>query len=811
MREPMHSIQRWLWAAVLMATLGGVRADDVSTRPAANLTPDQELTLQTLKRQISDPRRAPETRLEAARVLLTKPYPQAARALRQFLSDSSNVAAQQAVAEAIAEDGGGKKEFIAPLMAMLTGEEPLVRSSAARALATYRDYGVPERLIAVANNPVLDRNIRRVAIEALRRVVTRSCLQALIALLSDPDPSIRSTAADSLQRMTDLRRFGSSPTMWEEWFARHREEDESVWLRDMNDRITQAKLSLERENALLRARLIEALEAQYHATARPQRTEILLAFLNDSVAEVRLLGATLTDRMVAANQEIPPEVRQRIRLMLFDDDPRVREQAAALEASLADARTAGLLLGRLRAEAIPDVRVGLLKAMGRLASPRVVSALLREIRSHGDEEAAAAAAALVRVAESQPLEETRKARAVRVLQDRYRRCGDQKTTLGLRESLLTAMGALGDATVVPVLCEALRDTAPVIRLAALNGLPRLQARDSAGAIAPLAQDEDRGVRQAALEAIILLGGKDYLKTILRRTDPRIEPDAVVRKEAREGVLALVASADLPTTEEILALLPPQPETTPLRIAALSRKADLLRAAGSPEASAVLRQAGGLLLADGRPAEAVPLLAEAWRLLAADSTQVFPARATWFEYVRAMLAADQPAVIQTVAEQKNSSDRARAVSLLLARLETLQKEQKYPAVLSLGGGAEKQLASAMSPAQIGMLQTLLASARRNQRELDRQQIEQLLPNLLSADLASREEAATVLKTMGTRAAYPLLEELRRTATAPTPDPDREIALHEWIRQVLPDIGPYDPTAEKEQRLAKIDAWLKTLPE
>lgn len=788
-------------------TAGSVWAQDASTPPATTLPADQELALQTLKRQLGDPKRMSETRFDAARLLLTKSYPQATRVLRQFLEDPSNIGAQQAIAEAIAEDGGGRKQFIAPLMAMLTGDEPLVRSSAARALVTYQNFGVTDRLIDVAKNPTLDRNIRRVTIEALQRIVAKRCIEVLIELLSDPDPSIRSAAADSLRRMTNIRRFGSSRSMWETWFAKRRDMDEDAWLRDMNDGLTRAKMSLERESTQLRARLIEAMESLYNATPKTQRPEILLAFLNDSVAEVRLLGETLTDRMIAANQEIPPEVRQRVRLMLFDDDPRVRESAAVLEANLADARTTELLLGRLRSEQIPDVRVGLLKALGRLASPQALPALLTEIRLRGDDEAAAAAAALGRIAEEKLLENADKAKALKVLVDRYRRGEEQKNSLALRESLLSALGALGDEKAQPVLTEALQDPAPVIRMVAVGGLLHLQAKTAAGAVAPLVQDEDRGVRQAALEAMIVLGGKDYLKTILLRTDPKIETDPAVRKEAMDGLLKICEPADVQTLDEILEFLARRDDATTLRIQVLLRKADVLKAAGTPEAPAVLREAGQLLLADGRASEAIPVMAEAWRLLADDPNQASAARTAWFDYIQAMLAADQPTVVRALAEQTHPDDRAKALSLLLARLETLQKEQKYLAVINLAGGAEKQLSGSLTPVQTRTLQGMLLTAQQNQLELDRLQVEKLLPNLVSADAATREEARTTLNTLGVRAALPLLEELRKTIESAAPDAERENTVYELLKQILPDLGPYDPTAEKPQRLAKINLWLR----
>ena len=64
------------------------------------LTPDQRTELKTLSTQLEDPSRSPKTKREAATLLLTRPYPQALAALKQFLRDDSNRAAQVAIAEA---------------------------------------------------------------------------------------------------------------------------------------------------------------------------------------------------------------------------------------------------------------------------------------------------------------------------------------------------------------------------------------------------------------------------------------------------------------------------------------------------------------------------------------------------------------------------------------------------------------------------------------------------------------------------------------------------------------------------------------
>ena len=126
MVEMTSTVRRivFLLPAVVVILVAAGCASEVS---AELLTAEKELELQTLKNQLSDPTRSQKTRLESARLLLNKRYPEAIVALQQFLADSSNPGAQRAVAEAIAENGGEQTEFIKPLLQMLIGDEPSVR------------------------------------------------------------------------------------------------------------------------------------------------------------------------------------------------------------------------------------------------------------------------------------------------------------------------------------------------------------------------------------------------------------------------------------------------------------------------------------------------------------------------------------------------------------------------------------------------------------------------------------------------------------------------------------------------------------
>jgi len=62
-------------------------------------------------------------------------------------------------------------------------------------------------------------------------------------------------------------------------------------------------------------------------------------------------------------------------------------------------------------------------------------------------------------------------------------------------------------------------------------------------------------------------------------------------------------------------------------------------------------------------------------------------------------------------------------------------------------------------------------------------------------------------MGNRPVRPLLELLKTAVSADTPDPKAEKVIFELLHQIAPDLGEYDSSAPKAQRLEQIEVWLK----
>lgn len=780
------------------------------------LSASEKLQFETLQSQLTDASRLPQTRQDAARLLLSKDYPQAAEALLDALKNTGQPGGQVAVADAIADAGNADVRFVEPLVAMLTGENSVVRPAAARALVTYQNHGVSERLIRIAQDQAQDRAVRQVTIASLRRIVTQPAVRALIDLLQDPAPEIRAAAAESLTRLTNIRSYGTDVQLWEAWWARNRNKTRAEWLAELAESLTRAQMTLESENLHLRERLVNAMTSLYNASPKSQRPAMLAEMYASYVSDVRLLAARLTDKMIATNEPIGPEIRQRIRTALDDPDPRVRELAALLEASLPEKRTPELLLAQLDDETSPQVRAGILKALGQLKTPLAVPAILKELPSPDVTEATAAAEALTRIVAEQPLAEDLRKQAAAALKARYAQASAGQVPQ-LREALLRAMGMVADASLIPPLVEALDDPAGTIRLAAVTGLTRLGAKEAIDAIEPLLADPDRGVRQAALAAMARLGQQNYLQVLLKRTDPAVEADATVRRQAWAEVLDLCQRADAETLGSVLAALAQREGVDAERITILGLRVEALRASESADLPAALLELANALRAANRANEAVTHAAEAVGRLERPDRDGEPVDAAWEAawrlYVATLLEADDPAFAKVVASQvarKGATAMVTdAIDMLFGRLVSLQNNAEHLAVISLADAALTELTETLTSKQRERLRAMLETALAAQAELDRDTVKAVLPGLVSTEAATRTQAETQLKTMGDRAVRPLVEQLGKLLGEPEPDARLEAAILGVLKQMAPKLTMYDEASSLAQKRQIVADWLDQL--
>jgi len=799
----MRSLTMTILLAGTMSLLAVRPAVAQTAGPTSAVIAGDSAEIQTLAGQLADPSRASKTKLEAAEILLSRQSPQANEALKGFLLRGDNRAAQIAVAEAIASCQVERQEFIEPLLTVLKGPDPLARPAAARALARYRNFGVLDRLLAIAQDRSADPLVRANVIVALRTVLDKKVVDALVSLLEEPDPVVTAAAAESLAALTNIRAFGADSLQWKLWWDANKDKDRWVWLNELAEGLARTKSALEADNALLRDRLARAMSDLYDATPTGQRDALVMTFLGDPLSDIRLAGLRLLDRRLAANETVTSEMRLSARALLADTDARVRQEAALLTAALGDKETLAALLDRLAAEDAPLVRRALLKALGQLHQAEALPAVLVEVRSRHDDVAAAAADALARIASRNAMEGQRRSAAVEALVERYRQAAGGGVEL--REALLAAMGVVGDETFAPVLGEAMKDPSAKIRLAAVTALGRVGDGGSAKLLVERTGDSDRGVRQAALAALGSLGGKEQLSSVLRCAQPEAENDATVRQHAWEAAVAILARCDDATVSAVADSLVDGAEAAEARVKILEMLSERFRKDASPRLPAVQRKLAEALVKAGRAGEAAALLGQTHAVFAAAESPEAPA--VWMEWFDALLAADDPNSVAILATQTDPEVFTKAVARLLARLDQLVSTERYAAVVLLGSEAMEHLAGRLSDSHLSALRRAVENGKARQLDTDRLRADRLIPQLCSPDEAARKAAGDELQAMSDRAVLPLLMELRNAITADRPDVAAEKAIMEILRRIAPKMTGYDPSAALAQRLSLVDSWIR----
>lgn len=784
----------WLLGAVLALSPGWARAD---------LTPDQQVELRNSSAQLADPARSAKTKLEAAELLLTRDYPEATDALVGFLADASNRAAQVAVAEGVARLGVGQKAFVEPLMTMLASRDAVVRSAAARALASYNDPKVAEKLIELAGDRSAELAMRLDAISALSRLLNKNAVDVLVHLLDDPEPAVRVAAAEGLSRMTSIRAFGTSSRQWQQWWRENKDKPRSEWLVDLANSMLKAKASLEIENRHLRERLVAAMAELYAATPAQRRDALLIGLLKDPLPEVRRVGLRLVERRVASAESVNDDVRAMVAALIRDSDPRVRAEAAPLLASVDSDRATELLLGRLSSEEDSSVREALLNALGQLQDAQAAGPLVAELASPEASVVAAASRALARVAEKAPLGEDLARRATRVLVERYQQFdADAASPPEAREAILTAMGALASEAFIPVMRRALQDRSALVRLAAVNGLVRLGRGDLADDVAALADDSDRGVRQAVIVALGALDGRDHLDVFLQLSGPA-ESDPAVRKQAWEAVMAVLGDSDAATISRVAEQLADRPDAGSQRLEALELLVASLRASGSDDLPGGLAQLGRELLAANRPIEAALHLGEAFAALA--EAKSFQAPAVHAGWLAALLAGPDPRAGDALARAPDAASFQAGFAAASERLGELGEQGRWSDALALLDAIAKAAAERLSEKQQAELAAWAAKARKGQADKDFRNAQALVAKLTNGEEKTRTAAAEELQKMGPRAMPALLDRLAAAVGGERPSPEVEQAVLAVIRRIEPERKGYDPSAPVDERLELIRRW------
>ena len=545
-----------------LSTLGpAVFAQQPETQPAqptAAVTTADPGRLDDFVTLIAGPNLPPAARRAGARELLRQGWPQTPGRLTTLLV-GDDVAAKVAVALALADLPEFLQDaYIEPLLGMLADQNDDARQAAALALAGYRDHGVVPRLREMMLDGAKPVPLRLAAIEALGTMSKRPAAAALVEAIDDPNVAISVPALAALERTTAMS-FGGDSARARAWWEQHRETPLSDWQQAQIDRLVLQTRGLDQRLRAFEQRLVASFRADYIRTVEGERGALLLSYLKDDSALVRLLGLELVQRHLGEGKALPAETsaqtRDRVRELLTDADPTVRVAAVQTAVRFRDVADAQRFVDLLATERNVDARRALINGLGYVGDASVSPPLLAVLQKSGGPCLTEAVAALGRLAERGVVNADARGGIAEQLLATF-----QATTAGdtvPRERVLWAMSQVADPRFGDVFVTALADTeAPIVRQTAARGIAALKHPQSADALIPLTRDADLVVRKTAVEALAEAAATDeHLAALWERLASTTEPDESIRQTAWRAILRILSQRSVAEVEQWLARLP----------------------------------------------------------------------------------------------------------------------------------------------------------------------------------------------------------------------------------------------------------------
>jgi HEAT repeat protein len=800
-------------AAGSFASLAGDETTSLAAavRPAEPSKADPELV--RLRDFVVGADRTLATRRDAAEVLLDKDTPAARAILLEVLSGPAPSEPILAVLEAIGGRESANPAFVEPLLALLRSDDDPTRRAAAAAFAAYQGNDkVRTRLGDLAGLPEAPVAARVAAAGALGRLMDKSSIEALVRLTSDTKPPVAAAAAEALADMTGLRDFGTSHVAWAEWWKKHEQDADAVFLANLLRRCREEARRHDAALDRLQARLIRHLTAVYEAADAKEKTRLALANLEDAVPQVRALGA---DQAAALAREVygtgDGAARQTYTELIAaalkhvnDEDPAVRASASAAVAAWRETPATAVLLARLDVEKAPEVRAALAGALGGLKAVEAVPKLIPMLDTASEPEVLRAAGALGAIGEKGAPGAAAVEPAVRTL-SRLARMAPQPA---VREAACQALAKIAPPGAEEVLAGALEDAVASVRFSAAQGLGNLvKAGDKAiAALAARLQDENKGVRQAAAAALARLGGADAARKMADRLKVGAEAEPAVRNALWASVKALVDRSTSPDLAQDLGdRFFAREGTEEMQHAAAMYEAALAKfqpTARSGQAYQTLyEKLVDAYVAAGMPESAVPALRQLLAITPAENAvrvrelnqqmaRIFLAREPYAEAVPYVVAAINGATTE---------ERLPLLKALQTRAETLVKSGRNEQAM--------ELLDAFDAAQAdwggGDVAASLKAIRDQARDTA---VTQAIAKLQGPD--DQAAATATLKKIGKPALGKLLDALQAAAE------DKKAAVEARILAVLEAVfgrkdHGYSLQAPLEERLKKIEAWRESL--
>ncbi|NLX13128.1 MAG: HEAT repeat domain-containing protein [Phycisphaerales bacterium] len=299
-----------------------------------------------------------------------------------------------------------------------------------------------------------------------------------------------------------------------------------------NDPSVQASLQSHRGRLLSEA-LKTNMKALFDLSPEAAQTTLLLRWLQSMVPAERETALEIMHDGLNKNIKPANGVLEKVRSMLDDSDPLVRQRIVELLRDIRVPADAPLLRTMLAKGQPGEVRATIYHALGLLQDPAAIADCIAGLNDPDEAVAARAAEALSLLGQlaSGVTDQVRREAAEALIQ----RINLPIQNPTLRENIITAMSRIGDGPALPVLAgfAGPDEPAATIRKAAIRGLGRIgNAEHIPLLIDRLENDPDPGTREAAAEALARLGSKiEHLKPLRDRLDAKNEKSPLVTKAA----------------------------------------------------------------------------------------------------------------------------------------------------------------------------------------------------------------------------------------------------------------------------------------
>lgn len=563
-------------------------------RPGAEIDPD----LQWLRTILQNPANPPEVRQGAAQRIVARGSSDSRRIVDEALR-SADTGQIDAITAALDDEAKARPPMLDALIAALGSAPREIQPRLARLIAREGD-AAGERVAQIALDPGRLLPERLGAIFVLGQLRGRDPLPDLMLLLDErrrEPPEILREACDSLERATG-QRLGKTPEAWRQWWAARRAApSQELTIAALKEQVSQLQKQIDAEaerSSKLTARLRQAFIDLMPALAPPERSERLLAMLDDDMPEVRSMGLSQVERMLRNGERPSDAVTARVMDRLTDKASSIRARAVRLLDDLAAPKLEERLAEILPAESDPAAA----EAMLRVLAARPTDAAFGPVAARIGEPALAEVAAMAvnRLADAGVAPAGWEAEVIGRVRDGVR----QKATPELVR-LLAVAGSESDRDVVSRL---LSDQDESIRVGAAEGLRRAGRRRAVIERAAA----DAAVYGVAIQAIADQPASPAVVSALLELAPKPE-QAAAWNAALERVLPGLPAKELLAVDDrmhSLAFVESRARATGLR-AALAPSANGIDAATRTE---LVGRFVDLLLDMGEGGEALRVLSAA---------------------------------------------------------------------------------------------------------------------------------------------------------------------------------------------------------